>query len=453
MPPGISTKYVQMPFDDLSSTQELSFSPSPVPQADIVWEMPAPSNPALRTLMDNAKKDIRRSNPSPSDSNWAFTDPIVSSTTTASNSTSRPSIRSAGSRPQSSRELEANKALAELTGFGYMMSVAKVANQRAAERSKQLGGPVSIVGKAARKVRTEKSKSSKAVKSGKIQKRAHIKGNVKCKEKAKEDMDSAPSSALRRPDLVDESFATTSSLSATVNESMSIDTSFISDVSMHTDTSIILPEAPDHPGASVPSPHIPQLPKKTFSPTQQENTSAMMTKEYMTNVQGYPLLASSGEPLQPMHGRQSFQKCRTHCGSAVPSKLPRDAPFSAPTATPSSSLPRSSNKPPVLGMRRTVTLPAKNSNGTSSLKLADRNLPTKQRPFRTPFLSSTQQSGGTQKQAFDTLSTGPFEQAKTALRLSRDDGEFVDGAEEAETSYEYDSFDMDALEETLRKYD
>lgn len=51
-----SIRNAQMAFDDLSSTQEVPFTPSPIRKADLpVWKMPEPSNPGLRSLIDNAK--------------------------------------------------------------------------------------------------------------------------------------------------------------------------------------------------------------------------------------------------------------------------------------------------------------------------------------------------------------------------------------------------------------
>ncbi|KAE9406407.1 hypothetical protein BT96DRAFT_971930 [Gymnopus androsaceus JB14] len=423
-----------MAFDDLSSTQEVPFTPSPIRKADLpVWKMPEPSNPGLRSLIDNAK-DSCRANPSPSESHWAFSPPEVTSNSTTF--ISRASNRTYPKQSTSSSLLETNKALAQLIDPNYMMSIANFANQRAKERSKELGGPVMKRAKGALKAtKVEKSRGS-VVKGGKIRKRSDAKGKAKGKEM---------SSAFIQPMLDEGSSVASSSSNSMLDDSMSVDTSFSSDAALHTASSSTSP-GPQKPTAPI-------RPSRSTKPVPVEHTSSTQTtKTSDPDIKFHPLLFSNGKPPpQPTQIQENTQRPIARSVLASQSKPSDSAQALGPaTIPPSLTFPRPSGKPPVLGMRRAATLPAKSTTTSTNTRAirttAQKELPTKQRSFKTPFLPSTQrssdnQSAGTTSQIFAReTSMAP----KNESRQSEDDDD---------VDYGDDSFDMEALEETLKKYD
>ncbi|KAF5391458.1 hypothetical protein D9757_002056 [Collybiopsis confluens] len=360
-----SRRSTQAPFDDLSSTQEFTFTPSPAPKPEISWDMPASSNPTLRDLMDNAERDSRRSDPSPSQ-NWGFSDPVVTSNSTASTPTSRPP-RSIEKAPKSTKQFEVNKALAELTEFD-MMSVAKIANQMAAERSRELRGAAYALKKSKAPVKggKEKLKGSTAVKDGKIQK--NIRKGKKEKEVSKPLLLKMSSEAFSRQVLSDVPLA---NISIATTDSSSNDTS-VTDVPMHSY------ELSAHGYKN----------SQPVPPSMGVNTTLLALDSpprAASNVNFPTQLLSKGESY--VHGGQRPDTHSMHF-----------------PVNPPSTLPRFSKKPPVLGMRRAVTLPTTNSTNSKSAKHADSGSKveenaTNQQRFRTPFLQPTQRPAATQNQS------------------------------------------------------
>ncbi|KAF9065297.1 hypothetical protein BDP27DRAFT_1424986 [Rhodocollybia butyracea] len=442
-----TTRHAHMPFDEFSSTQESPFTLSPVRKAELVWEMPAPSNPALRTMMDNAEKDAqtRRANPSISNTHWGFPPPAVPSHPTTSSTSTRSRTFESRSKSSASLSLETDEVLTQLTDFNYIMSVAQNANERAKERTKELGGlTVRKKVKVSHKVaKPEKLKGLRSVKGGKIQK---IQKSVS-KGKEKEVPNSRDeSSAFKRPRFDDNlPMTNSSSASLTFDDSMVVDNSFSADAVMHSDTPHLIPQ----PLSCKDSPVNRDKPLPRSSMMATISTQSSMSSP---GVNFHPLLLSTGKSLQPIKTRPSNPRL----GGRSVEQSSNTQTVGVIVAPPSPSLPRPSARPPVLGMRRAATLPAKNDTGSSKGTRAGttarcaKGLPTKQRPFKTPFLPSTQQSGDVHQCIDVAIAALPSAKRKIpSLVCSNDESD----NEEAETSYEHDSFDLDALEETLKKYD
>ncbi|GAW08463.1 hypothetical protein LENED_010522 [Lentinula edodes] len=235
-----------MPFDNFTRTQG-SFSSSLVSKPDtVVWQMPPPSNPGLQRLMDNANKDVSRMNPPPSESNWNFLPSVVA--TDAVGSSSRPSTRLLDKRLHSITSFEINPAIAKLVDPVMLKGVADAANQKAQERSRTLGlvmkrrksTPKSTK---AEKSTTGKSRASRAVNSGMIEKSRNVpKRKEKERGKTKEISGSSllqkswtrECSTFKRP-VFDDSFSITSSSTSSpevLDDSMSIDETNSPDTSL-----------------------------------------------------------------------------------------------------------------------------------------------------------------------------------------------------------------------------
>ncbi|KAH7877616.1 uncharacterized protein C8R40DRAFT_1235788 [Lentinula edodes] len=452
MEPGPSTRNAQMPFDNFTRTQG-SFSSSLVSKPDtVVWQMPPPSNPGLQRLMDNANKDVSRINPPPSESNWNFLPSVVA--TDAVGSSSRPSTRLLDKRLHSITSFEINPAIAKLVDPVMLKGVADAANQKAQERSRTLGlvmkrrksTPKSTK---AEKSTTGKSRASRAVNSGMIEKSRNV---PKRKERGKTKEISGSSllqkswtrecSTFKRP-VFDDSFSITSSSTSSpevLDDSMSIDET-------------------NSPDTSLMSPSPPLLTTRLPNP----HTTLSLSAE----ISNAPAVDSGRQP--PLSNGTRAQRARNaHSREArsvpiVTSKIPPKAIQvpALPVVPPPMSHPLPSANPPALGMRRVNSFPAKNVRLIDNIGVV-RDLPTKQRPFKTPFLPTTQRSNT--GQALAVNATYPKTEKSPVSRMNDVHREaFAHTIEEtephgmvcddAETSYEHDSFDMDALEETLKQYD
>ncbi|KAJ4488169.1 hypothetical protein J3R30DRAFT_3433477 [Lentinula aciculospora] len=441
-----------MPFDDFTRTQPFSFSSPPASNPDkVVWQMPPPSNPALQTLIDNAKRDVRRTNTSSSKSNWKLLPSVVAPEYVAPSS--RASIRPNEKRLNSVTSSEINPAIAQLVDPVLLRGVAEIASQKAQERSRTLGLVMKRKKGAHQSTKTEtstagKSRTSRTVNGGMIGK-AQSDSKRKGKRKRKESSDAAlfqrpslgNSSAFRRPVFDDGSSTTasfsTSSLSPQVSDdAMSVDVADTSvDTSMNSSLVSSFVSTSKHPPKTY-SHMLPPPPPTTLS--------NVFTKETTTDIKLHPLLLNDRKPPSDSRKRQDSQKLDTRTVNKSLSKTAQ-VPISTVIPPMSSSNPRPSANLPALGMRRVNSLPAKNASGLLNNLGLVKDLPTKQRPFKTPFLPTTQQSSTSQGQAAIAISIQPLR-----MEMPPND-EMV--SDEAETSYEHESFDMDALEEILRQYD
>ncbi|KAJ4480558.1 hypothetical protein C8J55DRAFT_67431 [Lentinula edodes] len=456
MEPGPSTRNAQMPFDNFTRTRG-SFSSSLVSKPDtVVWQMPPPSNPALQRLMDNANKDVSRINPPPSESNWSFLPPVVA--TDVVGSTSRPSTRSLDKRLHSITSFEINPAIAKLVDPVLLKGVADVASQKAQERSRTLGLVMKrrkSIPKStkAEKSTTGKSRASRAVNSGMIEKSRSVpKRKEKERGKTKEISGSSllqksltrECSTFKRP-VFDDSFSITSS---STSSSEVLDDSMSIDETNSPDTSLMSPSPLPLLKTRLPSHHT------TLS------LSAEISNAPAVDVGRQPPLISNGTRAQRVRNAQSRE---ARSVPVVTSKIPPKAVqvLALPVVPPPMSHPLPSANPPALGMRRVNSFPAKNVRLTNNIGVV-RDLPTKQRPFKTPFLPTTQRSNTgqalavnatylkTEKSPVSRMNDVRHEALAHTIEETEPYGMVCD---DAETSYEHDSFDMDALEETLKQYD
>ncbi|KAJ4501583.1 hypothetical protein C8R41DRAFT_805092 [Lentinula lateritia] len=474
MEPGPSTRNAQMPFDDFTRTQG-SFSSSLVSKLDtVVWQMPPPSNPALQRLMDKANKDVSRMNPPPSESNWNFLPSIVAPDVVGSSS--RPFTRSTDKRLHSITSFEINPAIAKLVDPVLLKSVADAASQKAQERSRTLGLVMkrrksNSKSTKAEKFTTGKSRASRAVNSGMIEKSRSV---PKRKERgsAKEISGSSlhpkslthECSTFKRP-VFDDSFSIPSSSTASpelLDDSMSIDETHSPDTSLMSPSPSFIPAMKHPPLKRGTSPNL--LPLLTTRLLSHHTTlSAKISNAAAVDVGCHSPLMSNGTRAQRVRNAQSRE---ARSVPIVTSKIPPKA-VQVPALSvvpPPMSHPLPSANPPALGMRRVNSFPAKN------VRLADssnnigvvKDLPTKQRPFKTPFLPTTQRSNTgqtlavnatylrTEKSPGSRMNDVHREALARTIEETEPHGMVCD---DAETSYEHDSFDMDALEETLKQYD
>ncbi|KAJ3891379.1 hypothetical protein GG344DRAFT_65501 [Lentinula edodes] len=440
-----------MPFDNFTRTQG-SFGSSLVSKPDtVVWQMPPPSNPALQRLMDNANKDVSRINPPPSESNWSFLPPVVATDVVCS--TSRPSTRSLDKRLHSITSFEINPAIAKLVDPVLLKGVADVASQKAQERSRTLGLVMKrrkSIPKStkAEKSTTGKSRASRAVNSGMIEKSRSV---PKRKEKERGKTKEISGSSLlkkswtrecrtfKRP-VFDDSFSITSSSTSSpevLDDSMSIDET-------------------NSPDTSLMSPSPPLL--TTRLPNRHTTLSlfAEIPNAPAVDIGRQPPLMSNGTRAQRARNAQSRE---ARSVPIVTSKIsPKAVQVPAlPVVPPPMSHPLPSANPPALGMRRVNSFPAKTVRLTDNIGVV-RDLPTKQRPFKTPFLPTTQRSNTGQALTYPKTEKSPVSRMndvhrETFAHTIEDTEPHGMVCDDAETSYEHDSFDMDALEETLKQYD
>ncbi|KAJ3856957.1 hypothetical protein EV368DRAFT_78139 [Lentinula lateritia] len=465
-----------MPFDNFTRTQG-SFSSSLVSKPDtVVWQMPPPSNPALRRLMDNANKDVSRINPPLSGSDWNFLPSIVAPAVVGSSS--RPSTRSIDKRLHSITSFEINPAIAKLVDPVLLKSVADTASQKAQERSRTLGlvmkrrknTPKSTK---AEKSTTGKSRASRAVNSGMIEKSRSV-PRRKEKERGKtKEISGSPllqksltraCSTFRRP-VFDDSFSITSSLTSSpqvLDDSMSIDEPNSPDISRMSPSPSFIPALKHPPLKREASPNLLPL-LTTRLPSRHTTLSAEISNAAAVDVGRRLPLISNGMRAQRVRNAQSREaRSAPTVTSKIPSKLVQVPALSVVPLPMSHPLPLVNL--PALGMRRVNSFPAKNvrltdsSNNTGAVT----DLPTKQRPFKTPFLPTTQRSNTGQALAvnptYPKTEKNPVSRIndvhRGALARTTEETEpYGMICDDAETSYEHDSFDMDALEETLKQYD
>ncbi|KAJ3742132.1 hypothetical protein DFH05DRAFT_1527832 [Lentinula detonsa] len=449
MDPGPSTRKVHMSFDDFTRTQAFSFSPTPVSKPDtVVWQMPPPSNPALQTLIDNAKKDVYRARSSHLDNRWSLSTDVADGS--VASSSSRSSIRAADKRVTS---YDINPEIAQLVDPVLLKGVADIASQKAQERSRVLGlvmkrKPGSHKSTKVEKSTTGKSRVSRAVHTGMIEKAGSYskrkeKGKGKGKEKSNSSLFSRSSlgnsSAFRPPIFDDGSSITTSSTSS---NSKVLDNSLSMADNSAADGSLMSPLSP------IPASRHPSIKLETPSnvlPSPPEHRSCRTTlRDDNPTMILPPSFSNDRNPLPRLKKGQDVQML--DASTVIVTASSSSKVVQLPTTTvipPSMSHPRPSANPPALGMRRVSSLPVKNVTGLTKQFGVVKDLPTKQRPFKTPFLPTSSHAQIAQA----TFALSP---KRTQTPETEPDGMSCD---EAETSYEHDSFDMDALEEMLKQYD
>ncbi|KAJ3785228.1 hypothetical protein GGU10DRAFT_7966, partial [Lentinula aff. detonsa] len=453
MDPGPSTRKVHMSFDDFTRTQAFSFSPTPVSKPDtVVWQMPPPSNPALQTLIDNAKKDVYRARSSHLDNKWSLSTDVADGS--VASSSSRSSIRAADRRVTS---YDINPEIAQLVDPVLLKGVADIASQKAQERSRTLGlvmkrKPGSHKSTKVEKSTTGKSRVSRAVHTGMIEKtgsdsKRKEKGKGKRKEKSNSSLfprsSFGNSSAFRPPIFDDGSSITTSSTSSSpkvLDNPMSMADNSAAEGSLMSSLSHI--SASRHPSIKleIPSNVLPSPPPflpehRSCRTTLHDDTPTMILP---------PSFSNDRKPLPRLKKGQDVQMLDASTVIVTASSSSKVAQLPTTTVVPPSmSHPRPSANPPALGMRRVSSLPVKNVTGLTKQFGVVRDLPTKQRPFKTPFLPTSSHA---------QIAQAPFALSpkRTQTPEPEPDGMSCD---EAETSYEHDSFDMDALEEMLKQYD
>ncbi|KAJ3717625.1 hypothetical protein DFJ43DRAFT_1043055 [Lentinula guzmanii] len=449
MDPGPSTRKVHMPFDDFTRTQAFSFSPTPVSKPDtVVWQMPPPSNPALQTLIDKAKKDVYRARSSHFDNKWSLSTDVADGP--VASSSSRSSTRAADKRVTS---YDINPEIAQLVDPVLLKGVADIASQKAQERSRALGlvmkrKPGSHRSTKVEKSTTGKSRVSRAVHTGMIEKtgsdsKRKEKGKGKVKEKSNSSLfprsSFGNSSAFRPPIFDDGSSITTSSTSSSpkvLDNSISMTDNSAAEGSLMSSLSPI--SASRHPSTKleIPSNVLPSPPEhRSCRTTLRDDTPTIILPPSFSNDRKPLPRPKKGQDVQMLDASTVIV---TASSSSKVAQLPTTT-----VVPPSMSHPRPSANPPALGMRRVSSLPVKNVTGLTKQFGVVKDLPTKQRPFKTPFLP-------TNSHAQIAQATFALSPKRTQTPEPEPDGMSCD---EAETSYEHDSFDMDALEDMLKQYD
>ncbi|KAJ3773842.1 hypothetical protein FB446DRAFT_731240 [Lentinula raphanica] len=433
MHPGSSSRQTHMSFDDFNKSQSFSFSSSPASRTDkVVWQMPPPSNPALQRLMDNADNDVRRTNPAPHHATWDSASTHVSPGPIASNS--RLSTRAADKRSTTSFGI--NPEIAQLVDPVLLRSVAEIASQKAQERSKALGLVMKRKHGSLRSAKSEKSittgkpRARRAVSSGMVEKsgsdlKKRDKGKGRRKETSLPAGFSFSNHDVHGQPTFDDSPSTTISATSSSTNVLEVSMS-TADTSMDNSSEIL-----SHREFSPPSPR--RSPNHLDDSTiKHEDKPVIIRRPHPAN--------NDSHLSRTRRDQQNFDASieTAHTSSKVAVKA---------VAPPSMSHPRPSANPPALGMRRFTSLPAKNNASSTKPFGVVNDLPTKRRPFKTPFLPTTQRPSDHGQIAPPTFAPSP---QRIQEPKSEPDGMNCD---DAETSFEYDSFDMDVLEDVLKQYD
>lgn len=226
------------------------------------------------------------------------------------------------------------------------------------------------------------------------------------------------------------------------------DTDLDMDVSMTwSQSSIVVPD---------PSPRLPRV---------------RSSKEQMPPPPTPPVVRPPSPKLHPLLVKQQEHKPKhpsrpsvtsTSSYTIQSSRPPQLTPVYQPTQSSQSTAPRPAG-PPALGMRRARTLPTK--------QVAERPLPSRQKPFKPPLLPSTQarlQQSQTQSQPQVHASHNARYSEQTFVpapvspparydaedeEKEKEESKAAALASDPDSSFGEMSFDLDALEETMKMYD